>query len=97
MTAEGRTLLNKALFRLDRGDVAGAEAVLRQAVAAAEESADPVDLVRALVVWGDCLHAEGRAAEGEVHLARALTVDLTDHEDVADDEIDRARELLGRR
>ncbi|MBC3974115.1 MULTISPECIES: hypothetical protein [Xanthomonas translucens group] len=94
MNMRAKNLLNKALFLLDRGDFESARQKLREAIAEAEISSDPVSLVKALVVLGDCLHSEGDASAGDVHLQKALSVDLEDKEEVVEYEIQRARELL---
>jgi Tfp pilus assembly protein PilF len=94
MNIRAKNLVNKALLLLDRDDFESAKKQLRDAIAEAEISSDPVSLVRALVVLGDCLHSEGDASAGDVHLQKALSVDLEDKEEVVEYEIQRARELL---
>ncbi|HBK47250.1 MAG TPA: hypothetical protein DDZ67_12630 [Xanthomonadaceae bacterium] len=95
MNTQANNYVNKALLLLDRGDVEGAQASLRSAIDLADTDGSPVILVRALVILGDSLHAEGHVEEGRVLLKRALTIDLGDREEVVDYELQRARELLG--
>ncbi|WP_152248908.1 hypothetical protein [Xanthomonas maliensis] len=94
MSMRAKNLVNKALLLLDRGDFEAAKQQLQDAIAEAETSSDPVSLVKALVVLGDCLHSEGDASAGDVHLHKALSVDLEGKEEVVEYEMQRARELL---
>ncbi|WP_432992492.1 hypothetical protein [Dactylosporangium sp. CA-233914] len=90
-------LLTKALHLLDRGALPRAEAVLREAVAAAEAAVDPVTRVRALCCLGELLTAQNRPVEAEAALTACLRVPLPDDlDDACEAERERARALLGR-
>jgi tetratricopeptide (TPR) repeat protein len=86
--------VRKALMQADRGDHEAAKATLRQIVEA--DSDDSVARVRALVILGDLLSSQGDAQSAQPLLNEALSIAkrLGDSDDLLDQELMRARELL---
>lgn len=86
--------VRKALMQADRGDQEAAKATLRQIVEADDD--DSVSRVRALVILGDLLSSQGDAESAQPLLNEALSIAkrLGDSDDLLDQELMRAHELL---
>jgi predicted negative regulator of RcsB-dependent stress response len=95
MPLSARQLLTKALHLLDRGDIEGGEAALRQAVASSVEAADSVTTVAALCCLGELLIEQGRRTEATATLRACLAVPVPDDlAEVCTAERTTARQLL---
>jgi hypothetical protein len=85
---------HKALFLLDRGDIRRGEALLREALAAAEREGDLSLSASARCCLGELLIRTGRRLEAEGVLAPLAALD--EHDDQFSEERRRALELLSR-
>jgi tetratricopeptide (TPR) repeat protein len=86
--------VRKALMQADRGDHEAAKSTLRQIVET--DGDDSVARVRALVILGDLLSSQGDAQSAQSLLNEALNIAkrLGDSDDLLDQELMRAHELL---